>query len=73
MVFVFPSFHDAVTFLLFMITYGQAFTRWLIRPCSQLFGEDEDASGELDDAEKQGENGMFHLASCVFVLNMHGW
>lgn len=25
---------------------------------SQLFGEDEDASGELDEAEKQGENGM---------------
>jgi hypothetical protein len=24
----------------------------------QLFGEDEDASGELDEAEKQGENGM---------------
>lgn len=23
----------------------------------QLFGEDEDAEGELDDAEKQGENG----------------
>jgi hypothetical protein len=28
--------------------------------CSQLFGEDEDATGELDDAEKQGENGK-HL------------
>ena len=26
-------------------------------PSSQLFGEDEDATGELDDAEKQGENG----------------
>lgn len=25
---------------------------------SQFFGEDEDATGELDDAEKQGENGM---------------
>ncbi len=25
--------------------------------CRQLFGEDEDASGELDEAEKQGENG----------------
>lgn len=24
---------------------------------SQLFGEDEDAAGELDEAEKQGENG----------------
>ena len=24
---------------------------------SQLFGEDENATGELDDAEKQGENG----------------
>lgn len=24
---------------------------------SQLFGEDEDAGGELDEAEKQGENG----------------
>lgn len=24
---------------------------------SQLFGEDEDATGELDEAEKQGENG----------------
>lgn len=23
----------------------------------QLFGEDEDATGELDEAEKQGENG----------------
>ena len=27
------------------------------RDRSQLFGEDEDAAGELDDAEKQGENG----------------
>ena len=25
--------------------------------CRQLFGEDEDAVGELDEAEKQGENG----------------
>ena len=24
---------------------------------SQLFGEDEDSGGELDEAEKQGENG----------------
>jgi len=24
----------------------------------QLFGEDEDAVGELDEAEKQGENGV---------------
>ena len=29
----------------------------LIFLSSQLFGEDEDATGELDDAEKQGENG----------------
>lgn len=29
----------------------------LISLSSQLFGEDEDAIGELDDAEKQGENG----------------
>lgn len=27
----------------------------------QLFGEDEDATGELDEAEKQGENGMLIL------------
>ena len=26
---------------------------------SQLFGEDEDSGGELDEAEKQGENGTF--------------
>lgn len=26
-------------------------------PGSQLFGEDEDDQGELDEAEKQGENG----------------
>lgn len=26
--------------------------------CRQLFGEDEDAGGELDEAEKQGENGV---------------
>jgi hypothetical protein len=25
----------------------------------QLFGEDEDAIGELDEAEKKGENGAF--------------
>jgi hypothetical protein len=24
----------------------------------QLFGEDEDAGGELDEAEQQGENGI---------------
>lgn len=32
---------------------------------SQLFGEDEDSSGELDDAEKQGENGMPSLRPCI--------
>ena len=26
---------------------------------SQLFGEDEDDQGELDDAEKQGESGAY--------------
>jgi len=26
--------------------------------CRQLFGEDEDAVGELDEAEKQGVNGI---------------
>lgn len=36
----------------------------------QLFGEDEDAGGELDQAEEQGENGIiqqslfFHLPPC---------
>lgn len=35
-----------------MIHLGADFWRF-----SQLFGEDEDASGELDEAEKQGENG----------------
>ena len=38
------------------------------RFCSQLFGEDEDAGGELDVAEKQGENGMFLMATVFFVL-----
>jgi len=33
----------------------------------QLFGEDEDGTGELDEAEKQGENGRFHdpQALCI--------
>jgi len=26
----------------------------------QLFGEDEDAGGELDEAEQQGENGKLN-------------
>jgi hypothetical protein len=29
---------------------------------SQLFGEDEDAVGELDEAEKQGENGTLYAS-----------
>jgi hypothetical protein len=40
----------------------------------QLFGEDEDASGELDEAEKQGENGMSfftrHSFRSVIELNI---
>jgi len=32
-------------------------------PNRQLFGEDENATGELDDAEKQGENGRLPFVS----------
>jgi hypothetical protein len=33
----------------------------------QLFGEDEDSTVELDDAEKQGENGELPLLSRTIV------
>jgi hypothetical protein len=33
----------------------------------QLFGEDEDATGELDEAEKQGENGVFVCSYTVAI------
>jgi hypothetical protein len=35
--------------------------RLLTSRSRQLFGEDEDAVGELDEAEKQGENGISSL------------
>ena len=38
---------------------------------SQLFGEDEDAGGELDAAEKQGENGVYLFACCVSLIDPH--
>ncbi len=50
------------------LSHGYAIVMAALSPCylslislylRQLFGEDEDASGELDDAEKQGENGQF--------------
>jgi hypothetical protein len=31
--------------------------------CRQLFGEDEESTDELDEAEKQGENGELYLRS----------
>jgi len=36
----------------------------------QLFGEDEDAVGELEAAEEMGENGVF-LASCLDTSQYH--
>src|SRR5436190_2172992 len=46
---------------------------WLMHNMdSQLFGEDEDAVGELDEAEKQGENGniFFSLGSSRFCRSL---
>lgn len=34
----------------------------------QLFGEDEDGTDELDEAEKQGENGRFDYPEGLYVL-----
>ena len=34
---------------------------------SQLFGEDEDSGSELDEAEKQGENGAY----CLYMAPLH--
>jgi len=33
----------------------------------QLFGEDEDATGELDEAEKQGENGVLACSYLAII------
>ena len=33
--------------------------------CRQLFGEDEESTDELDEAEKQGENGELTYELCI--------
>jgi len=57
-----------VHFFLWRIFFHQQHSvsrRPLVLPCwptRQLFGEDEDATGELDEAEKQGQNGTLSIS-----------
>lgn len=49
--------HSSPTLLTLRVCRGT-----LLCAYSQLFGEDENAGGELDEAEKQGENGRLRNA-----------